>query len=120
MTIVDVNEKLMGLAQATGYPVAPDLYSGKSSKFIVFTYDDERAVMWADDDEEYLEASIKISFYCPQNFNYMPDKKKIKKELMRMGFQVENIFSYLESNLTGVEYMRHTVFNTNITIKVEE
>lgn len=110
-----INALLMELENAVGVPVAPDLYSGKAKKFIVFTFADERAAMYADDDEEYITTSIKLSLYTPSDYNYLSLKAQIKKALKTRGFCIENIESYLESELTGSKYTRHTVFNINYT-----
>lgn len=120
MSIVNVNKTLMELKDGTGYPVSPDLYTGTADKFIVFTYEDERGTLYGDDDEEYITAKINVAFYCPQNFNYMVDKAKIKRLLRSKGFIVESIESYLENGLIGTEYIRHTAFHCSITIKTEE
>lgn len=108
-----INKMLMSLEQSIGIPVAPDIYEGKASRYIVFALADERSAMYANDEEEYTQYSVNISYYCPHDHNYLADKRKIKAELKRMGFQVEYITSYVEAAEIGTDKVRHTVFVTN-------
>lgn len=112
---MNVNEKIRTLEQVTGYPVRPDVYSGKSDKYITFTYEDERGELYGDDQELATTAYLQISLYTPENFNYFEDKKKIKKQLKSEGFNVESIKSWIEDSLDGTKKTRHTVFIVNIT-----
>lgn len=112
---MNVNEKIRTLEGVTGYPVRPDVYSGKADKYITFTYEDERGALYADDQELETTAYLQISLYTPENFNYFDDKSKIKKKLKEEGFNVEGIQSWLENSLDGTKKTRHTVFIVNIT-----
>lgn len=117
---MNVNEKLLQLETVTGYPVCPDLYTGPADKSITFTYEDERGTLYADNDETATTAYIQVSLNTPESYNYMEDKHKIKKELKRLGFNVESIQSWLEEAKKGSERVRRTIFNVNITEAVEE
>lgn len=117
---MNVNEKLMKLETVTGYPVSPDIYTGTADKNITFTYEDERGTLYADDDETATTAYIQVSLNTPESYNYMGDKHKIKKELKKMGFNVESIQSWIEETKKGSERVRRTIFSVNITESNEE
>lgn len=117
---MNVNEKIRTLEEVTGYPVRPDLYTGREDKYITFTYEDERPVLVADNDEEAETAYLQVTLFTPEDFNYFADKKKIKKHLKEQGFNVESIQSWLADAKTGTKQTRHTVFTVNITEAVEE
>lgn len=107
---MNINPIIMQLKTVTGYPVVPDLYMGDSDKWIVFTYEDERGALYGDNGEEYEQATVQITLYTPHNFNYMPDKKKIKKALIDRGFQLQSIRSWIEDDEKTGSYIRHTSF----------
>lgn len=121
---MNVNSKLMQVGKSVGYPIAPDLYTGSESKYLVFTYADERGAMYADNDENYTVATIQVSFYCPASYNYMNDKAKIKKALKENDFEIESFESWLDNESydteRGTERIRHSVFTCKITQLTEE
>lgn len=117
--VVDANALLMELKAETGIEVAPDFYSGKANKYIVFVYADERPVMFADNSEQYITADIQVTLYTKGNINYMADKAKVKKALIDRGFNVRSISSFVE-RVTDGAFIRHTVFETEYTIYNEE
>ena len=118
---MNVNERMMALGQVIGYPVKQDIYEGAEDKYIVFNYEDERGSLFGDDEELMETAYLQVAFYTPENYNYHEDKKRIKKELKTLGFNVESVQSWLEeAALHGVERVRHTAFYVNITEQVEE
>lgn len=113
---MNLNPMLAELSEATGYPVAPDIYTGDSDKWIVYTYTDERGELYGDDSEQYVTVKLYVSFYCPSTFNYMADKKKIKDKLVELGFQIESISSYLDNSaLDGTDYIRRVLYEINYT-----
>lgn len=116
---MNVNPLLMNLKDIVGCPVVQDLYQGKEPRWLVFTYADERGELYADGVEVYTTATLTLSYYTPVSYNYFADKKKIKKALLDMGFNVEDIYTRVDGNEEGTEYIRHTVFDINIT-KMEE
>lgn len=117
---MNVNAKLRQLEEVTGYPVRPDEYSGSEEKYITFTYEDERPVLSGDNDEIAETAYLQVSLFTPKDFNYFPDKKKIKKALKEQGFNIESIQSWLDDAKTGTKKTRRTIFIVNITEEVED
>lgn len=118
---MNLNEKIRTLEVEIGYPVRQDIYEGKEDKYIVFSYEDERGELFGDNEELAETAYLQIALYTPQNYDYFDDKKKIKKELKKLGFQVESIQSWLEETaMQGIERKRHTAFYVNFTEAAEE
>lgn len=118
---MNVNPMILGLQDVTGYPVAQDIFKGKADKWIVFTYEDERGALFADDKEIIEGAVLQVTLYTPVQYNYFADKKKIKKYLIENGFQVEYIKSWVETKeQVGTEEIRHTLFQININMMNEE
>lgn len=111
---MNLNEKILGLEAVTGYPVEPDLYEGNGDKYISFTYEDERPVLNADNRPVADIAYLQINFFCPKNFNYFADKKKIRDYLESQKFKV-TIRSWLEDAMTGDEKIRRVLFEVNYT-----
>ena len=111
------NQLIMKLSKSTGYPVAPDIYEGDSDKYIIFVNTDERGELFGDDKELLTTSRFYISFYCPHSYNNLSDRRKIKIELVKLGFQVESVSSYLEKTLDGTDYTRRTLYEVNYTSK---
>lgn len=117
---MNVDEKVMKLEEATGYPVAPGIYKGSSDKYIIFTTEDERPDLYADDDAQTEEAVIQVQFICPYDFDYHDVKKIIKRTMKKQGFTVESFREIINTNpATGAKEGRSLVFSFNI-IKEEE
>lgn len=114
---MDVNIDIQELGKITGLPVSPDLYSGNAEKYIVYTYADERAVFWGDDEVLADQATIQVNMFTPPKFNYMELKHKIRDYLETLG-EIEEISSWLETftakNNTE-QITRHTSFSVTIT-----
>lgn len=114
---MNVNEKIRSLEQVTGYPVMPDIYRGTEDRYIVFTYEDERTALEADNEELAVTVWLQVALFTPEKFNYFKDRKKIKKALKEQGFNVESVQSWLEGKNNEV---RHTVFTVNFTGSEED
>lgn len=109
---MNVNKKVMILEAVTGYPVKQDIYRGGEEKYIVFTYEDERTALEADNEEVAGTAYLQVTLFTPESFNYFADKKRIRKALKEQGFNIESVQSWLEGEKREI---RHTVFTVNIT-----
>lgn len=112
---MNVDEKIMTLSEATGYPVAPGIYKGSSDKYIIFTTEDERPDLYADDDDQTEEAVIQVQFICPYDFDYHEVKKIINRTMKKQGFTVESFREIINTNPgTGAKEGRSLVFSFNI------
>lgn len=117
---MNVNKLLIEAGEAIGYPVAQDIYEEESDRYIVFTYEDERDVLAADNEGQEETAWLMVSMNTPKDYDYFQDKKNLKKELKARGFNVENVQSWLEGDKAGTKKVRRTIFTVNITSTVEE
>lgn len=114
-----INELLVEAGAAVGYPTAQDIYEG-AGKNITFTYEDERDILFADNEGQEETAWLMVSMNTPQRYDYFRDKEKLKKELRKRGFNVESVESWLENTMNGTQRTRRTVFSVNITKPVED
>ena len=112
---MNVNPILMGLKEATGFPVVPDLYEGAEDKYITFTYEDERAALYGDGEELATEVTVQISLFTPHRFNYFIAKDQIRDYLKAHWFQIESIQSWIAAEKKGASRYRQTVFSANYT-----
>lgn len=112
---MNVNQKLMALEEATGYPVVQDEYEGTSDRYIVFTYEDERAALWGDNREAARTVWLMVCLFVPKRHDYFEDKDKIEAELVRQGFNIESCQVWLEEARKGTEKIRRVTISVNYT-----
>lgn len=117
---MNLNGLIESLGEVVGCPVAQDFYSGKSNKYICFTYEDERPALSADDEEEYEQAYMAISLYTPATYNYFADKKKIKRKLVELGFYMNSIQSFVRDDMVETSKIRQTIFSCYFAGKDED
>ncbi len=117
---MNVNDKIMTLTEATGYPVAPGIYMGSTDKYIIFTTEDERPGLYADDDAQTEEAVIQVQFVCPYDFDYQDTKKIIKRAMKEQGFTIESFREIINIDpAKGTKEGRSLVFSFNIMMEEE-
>lgn len=116
---MNVNPKLKFLEQVTGYPVEQDEYEGTRDKYIVFTYEDERAALRADNKEYARTAYLMVCLFVPKGHNYFADKDKIEAALVQQGFTVESSQVWLEPSMVGTEKIRRITLSVNITESIK-
>lgn len=113
---MDVNKKLKDLLEGpTGLKVDQDEHSGKDSKYIIFTYADERPETYGDNKPESDTVYLNIQLITPKNFNYMKLKHEIRDLLEGADFIVTSISSFLGDVYFGTEKTRQTVFEVKYT-----
>lgn len=116
MDDTDIDELICALTEYTGYPVEEGKYLGDEDRYIVYVYEDEKPVYFGDDNVLADTAYIQLSFYCPKNHDYKPDKKKIRDYLEHNGFHVTSIQAWIDDKaITGTDDVRHVVFSINYT-----
>lgn len=113
---MNVNGLLYGLREVTGYPTEQDVYDGKRDRFIVFTYEDERPVMAADNRPVADQVTVMVSLFGPEDYEYMSDKEKIRDYLEKSGFCVTSIRQWKEQTPYGSDrYIRRVTFHSDYT-----
>lgn len=106
----------------TGLPVELDLYTGKSDKYITFSYANERPGEFADNMVTTKIVNLKIQLVTPKDFNYLDLKNKIWDLLEQADFTVTTVRSFLGDVIMGTEKIRQTVFDVSYaeTRKMED
>ena len=113
---MNLNKKLKELLGVTGLPVEQDEYTeGKSDKYIVFVYEDERPEAHADNEVTDDTVNMQIQLITPEEFDYFKLKKKIRDLLEGADFFVTSIRSFLGDVYVGTEKTRQTVFEVTYT-----
>jgi hypothetical protein len=114
---MNINPIILELKNETKLPVVPDVYEGKSDKYITFTYQDERPAFFGDNDVLDDVAYISVNLFTPKDYNYMTSKEVIKTYLESVGI-VTNCESYVytENQIP----IRQTIFEVQITKEREE
>lgn len=96
--------------------VVENFYDGDESRYIVWQISDQRAYFSCEDEVRYEEISLMIHYYVARDYNYILDKKNIKKILKDNDFSypiIQQFYDY-ESGLN------HIVFETSIINYVNE
>lgn len=112
---MNINPKMTRIGEVMGYPIRQDLYDGKSDKFIVYTYTNEQAAYYADDDEAEITVTIQVQLITPRNYDYFADKSMLKAALKNEGFTVVSIESWLDDPAAETDYARRTIFSCEYT-----
>ena len=112
---MDINQKITELSGIVDCPVSQDIYEGEKNRYITFSYEDERPVMYGDNKPKEDIAYLQISYYVPVTYSYMKDKHKIRDFLENSGFKVTSIRCWTEDALTGYQKVRHLLFEVNYT-----
>ncbi len=112
---MNLNKKLIDLLGVTGLPVEPYEYTGKSDKYIVFVYESERPVMFADNTITDDTARLQVQLITPKNYNHFKLKKEIRTLLEGADFLVTGIREILGTVYVGTEKIRQTVFEVTYT-----
>lgn len=112
---MNLNLLLTNIGEKVGLETVQDIYTGPEQVYIVFIYEDERAALYADNEEQEVTVTLQVQLITPQNYDYFDYKTRLKKELKNAGFNVENIQSFLTDALTGTDRIRQTVFSVNYT-----
>ena len=95
------------------YPI--EKAKGKSDKYIVFVYEDERPEAHADNEVTDDTVNMQIQLITPKEFDYFKLKKKIRDLLEGADFFVTSIRSFLGDVYVGTEKTRQTVFEVTYT-----
>ena len=110
---MNVNQLITTTLSPLGLPIEQDIYSGNETKWITYSYADERATLHADDAPQIDTAEIQIHLFVPSKFNYFQLKKQIRSLLFGAGFSYATIVTLLEDNI------RHLVFECSVEGKSE-
>lgn len=85
---MNINPILLKLKEATGLPVAPDLYMGDAKRYLVFNYASEMPSLSGDDSPVADTALIQVHLYLPCGENYMEWKRQFETFWNRTGLMI--------------------------------
>lgn len=108
---MNINPILLKLKEATGLPVAPDLYMGDAKRYLVFNYANEMPSLSGDDSPVADTALIQVHLYLPCGENYMEWKETIRDFLEQNGFDDIEIQSTVEPDMKYT----HVIFECEYT-----
>ena len=112
----ELNELLVDTLSGLSIDVSQDLYTGKKNKYIVFSYEDDRGELYADNKPKKNRVWMQIHLYLPNNEDYRKLKKEIRSRLFEIGF------SYAQIAINTVETetkLRHICFRTEYVTESE-
>ncbi|MCI5872146.1 MAG: hypothetical protein PUJ55_00085 [Clostridiales bacterium] len=112
---MNLNVKIQDIEKKVNIPIEEDEYQGKKSTYMVFSYDDERPILNADNEPYADMADITFQLIMPKNADYMNLKHQIRDELENSGFSVTAIRTLLGSAMNGTDKIRRIIFETNYT-----
>lgn len=108
---MNLNPELLALKDIIKCPVKQDVYKGKEQRFAVFTYENEEPELAADNDVVIEKATIQLSYYVPENYNYFSDKAAIKSYLRGLDYYIESIQVFMdEEDLKDTIQLRRLLF----------
>ena len=113
---MNVNPDIQKLAEITGLPVSPDVYSGDNEKYITYEYTDERPIFWGDDQTLYDQLMVRVNLFTPPKFNYMDLKHQIRDYLETLG-ELDDIESWIET-FTAKNNMEQMIRHTTVTVTI--
>lgn len=93
---MNLNKELLALSQVLNCPVEQDIYKGKENRFAVFTYENEEPELCADNDVVIEKASIQLSYYVPEIYNYFSDKAAIKQYFRGLDYYIESTQTFMD------------------------
>lgn len=118
---MDINQKLKDLLEGpTGLSVEQDEYTGIASKYIIFSYADERPEYFGDNLPTSDTVYLNIQLITPKEYNYLKLKHQIRNLLENADFIVTSIRSFLGDVYVGTEKQRQTVFEVKYTEQRQE
>lgn len=112
---MNINPLMKAIGEEMGIPCKQDVYEGPEKRFIVYTYADERAAYYADDDEAEITVNLTVQLITPQRYDYFGDKAELKRCLKNKGFTVESIQSWLDEEAAGTDRARRTIYSVYYT-----
>lgn len=114
---MSVSQLLTEALGGFGFPIAQDLYKGKSESYFTFTYADDRPGGFSDNDPEYVDFEIYVSLYLPEDTKYLKLKRNVARALKNAGFTYPSIEQILDTEAKK----RHLIFDCWIrTMEMEE
>lgn len=107
---MNVNPIITNALEPEGLPVIPGRYTGTEDKYYSFNYEDDRGLVFADNDPQIDVASIQVHLFVPLDFNYIQLKKRTRARLFKAGFSYPYITEFIETDKKKI----HIIFQCEI------
>lgn len=105
-----VYEKIIKAMEFTGWPHAPELYTGPAEKYFYYNYAADSGLVFGDDGCDLAVAGVQIHVCLPIDENYIQLKKRIRDELVKQGFTFPTMTPLLDESIN----QRRLVFECEI------
>jgi hypothetical protein len=107
---MNVNNLIISTLSPLVADVVPTKYTGASTTYITFNYEDDRAEEYADDTPQMDVAYLQIHLFCHRTFNFNNLKKQIRSSLFKAGFSYARITAMYEDDTET----NHIIFQVEI------
>lgn len=105
-----VNELLIQTLGQFDLDVTPDFTGGGAKEYITFTFPEEKAALYGDNDPLAVVSEIQIHYFLPAGKDYLENKKKIRNVLHAAGFTYPSVMVLMEPD----NKTRHIIFECEI------
>ena len=103
--------RALGGSSLLNCDVAEDLYHGKADRYLVYTFDNEEPEVAGDNEVLIENATVQISYYVPEKYNYNTDNETIKSYLRSNDYYIESLTVMLdEADIVDDKYVRRLLF----------
>ncbi len=107
---MNVNPIIINALNPEGLPVTPGHYTGTEDKYYSFNYEDDRGVVFSDNEPQIDVASIQVHLFVPLDYNHIQLKKRTRARLFKAGFSYPVITEFIEKDTEK----RHIIFQCEI------
>lgn len=101
-----VNQRIIKALERFGYPVKPDIYTGKEDRYFTFQYVDNRGADFGDGIPQCNKIDLQVHFFLPIKENYLKIRKEIRDALFMERFTYPSITEFVEPE----NEIRHLIF----------
>ncbi len=95
-----------------GIPMAPDVYTGSSTKYITYNIADDHGADFGDDKPLRAVVSVQVHYCQPIGLSYNSIKKQIRNKLFAADF------TFPEVTQLNDETTRHIIFECEYTEEI--
>lgn len=110
-----VNKKIINALQFLRIPVTADFFGGEKEEYITFNYVADSGEVYADNEPTEDVVSLQIHYFLPSDRNYLENKRKIRKALMKAGCTYPEVTIIMEQD----NKTRHLIFECEIENEYE-
>lgn len=110
-----VNQKIINALQFLQIPITADFFGGGKEEYVTFNYVTDEGEVFADDEPTEDITGLQIHYFLPSDRNYLDNKRKIRKALLKAGCTYPDVTVLMEPD----NKTRHIVFECEIENEFE-